>query len=138
MSPQEAYNELALYTLSKGDSNFIHQYIVDAFCAQNANENTKPVAITFALVGLYLHLEKNYTGREVQLAHIKLAEKRKEWIKFDIPKDTGGIIVFDVLKAKEGDDRDNMINKWSVSVWQAYKGSHSKVANCVRTVLAQL
>jgi hypothetical protein len=34
------------------DPSFIHQYVVDAFAAQQADEQTKPMKLTFALVGL--------------------------------------------------------------------------------------
>ena len=43
-SEAEQYNELSHYTL--GHSNtiyFIHQHFVDAYMAQKANENTKPI-----------------------------------------------------------------------------------------------
>lgn len=139
MTAQEAYDELALYTLSHGDPSFIHQYIVDTYMAQNASqtirEKTKPIAITFALVGLYLHLEKNYSGREVQLAHMKMAKNKKEWPKFDIPKERGNITVFNVLETKEGRERDEMINKWSASVWQSWAKSHKKVEDLVKAEL---
>ncbi len=131
MTNQEAYNELALYTLGKGDPEFIHQYIVDAFAAQNADADTKPITLYFALAGLYLHLEKNYTGRQVQLSHMKMAKSKegaikKDWPRFDIPANTGSVTVQDVLPSSEG-ERDEMINKWSASLWQAYKDSQQKV-----------
>lgn len=36
-SEQETYNELCYYTLSHGDSSFIHQHVVDAFAAQSCD-----------------------------------------------------------------------------------------------------
>jgi hypothetical protein len=54
MTAQEAYNELAYYTLSKHDSYFIRQHIVDAYTAQAADSNTKSIGIVFSLAGLYL------------------------------------------------------------------------------------
>jgi hypothetical protein len=65
---QDAYDQVRYYTLSLGDPAFIHQHVVDAFIAQHADENTKPIAITFALVGLYLHVEKGFSGQQVQRA----------------------------------------------------------------------
>jgi hypothetical protein len=59
------YNQLAFYTLGLQDKCFIHQYIVDAYTAQNANSNTKSISLIFSLVGLYLQIEKNYSGKEV-------------------------------------------------------------------------
>ena len=115
------YNELAFYTLAHKDPAFIHQHIVDAFCAQNADENTKPIAITFALLGLYLYLEKNYTGRQVQLVHMKFGKRKNKWPKFVFPKERGKITAEDVLLAKPGKERDEMIKKWCQCVWDTWK-----------------
>src|SRR5258708_288507 len=70
---QDLYYSLAFYTLNLKDKAFLNQYIVDAYAAQHATKETKPIKITFALVGLYLMAEKGYTGRQVQQAHMQLA-----------------------------------------------------------------
>ena len=77
-----AYDSLYLYTLEQAQKEraserprFILQHVVDAQVAQTAAAQTKPMTLLFALMGLYLHLEKGFTGREVQLAHMKLAKK---------------------------------------------------------------
>jgi hypothetical protein len=58
-SSQDQFHELSFYTLSHPDTvYFIHQHAVDAFAAQTADENTKPIKLTFGLIGLYLFLEK--------------------------------------------------------------------------------
>src|SRR5262245_48907030 len=84
-STEATYHELAYYTLSHRDPAFIHQYVVDAFAAQTANADTKPIKLAFALVGLFLHIERNYTGREVQRAHMKLARHKRTWPNFRWP-----------------------------------------------------
>jgi hypothetical protein len=127
ISPQEAYNQLAYYTLSHQGPDFIHQNVVDAFTAQNANEKTKPIAIAFALIGLYLHVEKGFTGKQVQLAHMQLANQQKSWPAFALPQDRGNITVFDVLATEPGRSRDEMIGKWCISVWSAFEKSREKV-----------
>jgi hypothetical protein len=38
--------------------------VVDAFAAQSADSTTKPVAVTMALVGLYLHNDRGWDGRK--------------------------------------------------------------------------
>jgi hypothetical protein len=136
-SDQQLYDELAYYTLSLGDATFIHQHIVDAFCAQHADKDTKAIAITFALAGLYLYLEKNYTGRQVQLAHVRMAKRRKKWPVFDLPEKRGDITVVDALNASPGVERQAMIRKWCESVWAAYNPSHQEVAYLVQKVLFQ-
>jgi uncharacterized protein DUF5946 len=132
---QEKFYELSYYTLAHPDPCFIHQHVVDAFAAQRANENTKPIGITFALIGLYLYLEKNYTGKQVQRAHMALASRKREWPKFDLPEPRGEITVGDVLSEPEGDKRDEMIRRWCASVWQAYGDSHAKVIDLVSRYL---
>lgn len=134
-SPEmEAYHKLCYYTSRHYDSYFIHQHVVDAFAAQNADENTKPITITFALVGLYLLLEKNFTGKEVQQAHIQLAKHKKIWPNFELPEYRGDITVYDVIKVNES-YCDEFIIKWCSSVWDAYKEQHLKVKNLVKREL---
>ena len=135
MNEQETYDELSCYSLTHGDPEFIHQHVVDAFMAQTADQSTKPIGITFALIGLYLHLEKNYTGKQVQLAHMALASRRKDWPKFDLPKARGEIRVAEVLNQPPGEKRDAMLHEWCGSVWQAYAESHSRVRAIFAEVL---
>jgi hypothetical protein len=47
---REAYEELQCYTLSHGGHEFVHQHAVDAWAAQHADERTRPIGLTFALV----------------------------------------------------------------------------------------
>ena len=134
-SEQEIFNEISYYTLAHLDPSFIHQYVVDAFAAQCADQETKPITITFALVGLYLHLEKNFTGKKVQIAHIKLGNHRKNWPEFKLPEKRGDITVYDVIASPKGFKRDETINKWCASVWESYSESHNKVFNLVKREL---
>jgi hypothetical protein len=133
MSPQEAYNELAYYTLAHPGPEFIHQNVVDAFAAQNADENTKPIAITFALIGLYLSVEKSLTGKQVQLMHMRLAKLGKTWPEFELPEQRGNITIFDVLATQPGKLRDEMIGNWCVSVWSAFKGSRENIIRLLQS-----
>ncbi len=120
MTAQQAYSELAYYTLSKQDSYFIHQHIVDAYTAQAADSNTKPIGIVFSLAGLYLFVEKGFTGRQVQLAHLQMAKGDKLFPAISLPDDRGEITVPDVMAASPGDERDEMIRQWCISVWKAF------------------
>lgn len=127
MTSQEQYDELSYYTLSLADKNFIHQHIVDAYAAQTATEHTKPITLFFALAGLYLHLEKHYTGREVQQAHVKMAKKPKDFPTFTLPENRGNILVSNVLEVPPGAEREEMINEWCRSVWAAYADQHDLI-----------
>jgi hypothetical protein len=132
---QEMFYKLSYYTTAHPDPSFIHQYAVDAFEAHYAHENTKPITITFALIGLYLHIEKNFSGKEVQQAHIKLGKHRKQWPTFNLPDYRGDITIYDVIAVPEGTERDEAILKWSGSVWEAYNENHKKVVDLVQTEL---
>ena len=74
---QDAYNELYCYAIAHEDPTFIRQLVVDAWMAQNANEETKPIGLTFALVGLYLHVERGFSGLQVHHAHRTMSRVKK-------------------------------------------------------------
>jgi hypothetical protein len=118
---QDAWDALAAYTLTHGDLAFIHQHLVDAFAAQHATTDTKPIAIVFALIGLYLHVERGLSGRQVQRAHIMLAKRSRHWPTIPLPEHRGAMTAIDVLAAPAGPERDRAIDAWCVSVWDAYR-----------------
>ena len=120
MTEREAYDEICAYTLTHGDAEFIHQHVVDAFAAQHAAPDGKPIGITFALAGLYLHVEKDFSGRAVQRAHAQMARRKRELPRFLLPAERGKITALDVLKAPEGEERDRAIHEWCRSVWSAF------------------
>jgi Family of unknown function (DUF5946) len=128
---QETYDELCCYTLMHGDPSFIHQHVVDAFMAQNADQNTKRIGLTFALIGLYLHVEKQLSGKEVQRAHMLLAQRKKEWPAFPLPHDRGSITEDEVMACPAGPERDRAIDDWCRSVWTAFSESHPLVRTLV-------
>ena len=120
------FEELSFYTLSHSDSDyFIHQLILDAFTAQTADKNTKKIALVFSLVGLYLLIEKNYTGKQIQQAHTVLSKYKEYLPEIKLPEYRGGISISDVLKSDV--NRDEMIEKWCASVWKAYESSKEEI-----------
>jgi hypothetical protein len=124
---QDQFHELSYYTLAHRDGSFIHQHVVDAFSAQHADETTKPIEIVFALIGLYLHVEKGFTGKQVQKAHMQLAKQRKQWFRPELPHGRGVIGIADVLGEDPGPARDAMIHRWCVSVWEAWAVGRSVI-----------
>jgi hypothetical protein len=114
-SPQHQFHELSFYTLAHPDTvYFIHQHAVDAFAAQAADENTKPIKLTFALIGLYLFLKKGYIGKQVQNAHVKLSQNKKVWPSLELPEKRGAV---------------------TVSVWDAYENWHHAIAHIAQIEL---
>lgn len=112
-----AYDELYVYAM--GRPCFILQHVADAAVVQTATADTKPIAIVFGLVGLYLHIEKQWTGRQVQQAHRDLARTKREWPNLPLPGNRGSITAADVLAADAGPVRDRAIEEWCKSVWAA-------------------
>src|SRR5436190_17926992 len=113
--------------MEHGGPSFILQHVVDAFGAQTATEDTRPIRVVFALVGLYLHVEKQFTGRQVQRVHMQLGRQRKRWPAIPLPRDRGDMTVADVLAAAPGPDRDAAIDAWCRSVWNVFRGSEHTI-----------
>lgn len=118
-----AYEQLQFYTLAHADPAFVHQYVVDAWAAQQAGSSTKPIRLTFALIGLYLHTQKGFTGREVQRVHMRLAQRRHQWPQWTLPRTRGEVTAARIMAVPPGADRDRAIDAWCRSVWAAF-GAH--------------
>lgn len=128
----EAYHELQAYSVSLGDAEFIHQHVVDAWAAQQADDSTKPITLAFALAGFYLHIEKGLTGRQVQRMHMRMARRRRDWPRFPLPDDRGAIAVEQVVAQPPGPARNEAIEAWCRSVWNAYHASRQEVIDMLR------
>jgi hypothetical protein len=132
---EKEFHELAFYTLSHKSEAFIHQHIVDAYAAQTADLHTKPITVVFALVGLFLHLEKGFTGKEVQLFHMKMVDNKRNWPNISLPDNRGAIQISNVLAVPPGPKRDEIIHSWCLSVWDAYIESKSVIIALVESYL---
>lgn len=136
MAPElDPIHELYGYTLSHPGPAFLHQHVVDAHAAQMASEESKPIAAIFALIGLYLHVEKSFTGRQVQVAHMQMARQRRVWPHLQIPEHRGAMCAADVLAVPPGPDRDAAIHRWCEIVWASWKESHTEIAELARREL---
>lgn len=131
------YGELTGYTVMRGDEAFIHQHLVDAYAAQHAEDHQPPITVAFALIGLYLALEKDFTGKQVQHMHMLLARRTKNWPRFPRPAHTGALTVQDVVNAAPGAERDAMLMRWSQSVWDAWGHEHARVKALIASVLGE-
>ena len=116
----QIFSDLSCYTVSKQDPEFIHQYAVDAYEAQHAGGKTRNITVVFGLIGLYLALEKGFTGRQVQLAHMRIARVRKDWPRLEPPARPATLTVVDVQKAPDGPEKDAMIRRWMAAVWESW------------------
>lgn len=132
----QLYGEVSAYTLTRGDSGFIHQLVVDTYGAQHVGVNARPIAVAFALIGLYLACERGYSGRQVQHMHMLLAQRSKTWSLFVPPPHVGAVTVLDVVQAQPGEERDAMLRRWGASVWAAWEQEHERVKALVASVMA--
>jgi hypothetical protein len=94
--------------------------VVDTYAAQHAGGTTRTITVAFGLTGLYLALEKGYTGRQVQRAHMQIAKIQKDWPRLQPPAMPAECTVLDVLHAPEGPKRDRMIRQWMAAVWESW------------------
>jgi hypothetical protein len=116
----QTYSNLLCYTVSKQDLEFIHQHAVDAYAAQHAGGTTRNITVAFGLIGLYLALEKGYTGKQVQREHMRIARVRKNWPCLEPPRTPASLTVMDVLNAVNGPEKDALIRQWMAAVWESW------------------
>jgi hypothetical protein len=116
----QLFSDLSCYTVSRQDAEFIHQYAVDAYEAQHAGGKTRNITVAFGLIGLYLALEKGYTGKQVQQAHMLIAKVRKDWPRLEPPARPACLTVMNVLKTPDGTEKDVMIRQWMAAVWESW------------------
>ncbi len=128
------YDRVLAYTLSLQDTFFLHQIAVDAHMASHLTAEMRPVAGAFSLLGLCLFVERGYSGKRVQLAHVQLAERRRKWPQFGRPPQSSVMTVLDVLAAPPGESRDGAIREWGRAVWAAWRPEHARV----RALLASI
>ena len=125
-----AYDEVYVYAMSR--PGFILQHVVDAFAVQTANDESRPMGVVFGLVGLYLHLEKHFSGRQVQKVHMELGRRKREWPRVYVPEDRGTITVANVLATSAGSERDLAIDNWCASVWTAFSTNRQTIITLLR------
>jgi hypothetical protein len=123
----DAYDELYVYTM--GRRNFILQHVVDANIAQKAPAINPPrIGIIFALVGLYLHVEKGFTGTQVQNAHMVMGKVKRSWPNVVWPAERGEMTAANVLAMPAGQHRDAGIDEWCRQVWAEFSANRGMVA----------
>lgn len=128
---RQLYHELSYHTLALQDPYFLHQLAVDAYAAQHGGPRVKPIAVTFALVGLYLVWDRDFTGRQVQRVHMALAPTSKEWPRFVAPATRDWLTVRHAVDSPDG-EKSEAIREWSRSVWEIWKPEEGRIAELLR------
>lgn len=132
------FSQLSEFTLSLADSEFIHQHVVDAYGAQHVGLYTKKVVPAMTLVGLYLQLTYGYSGKQVQRAHMVIADQTRDWPEFEQPKQLATMTVLDVLKKTRVGEKKAAIHTWCEAVWQSWFSEHKKVEAFAKKYLEYL
>ncbi|MBM7567628.1 DUF5946 family protein [Paenibacillus sacheonensis] len=131
----ELYHQLSVYTSAHGYEAFIHQLALDAYGAQHCGGGMRPITAAFSLIGLYLVVERGFTGRQVQQAHMELGRLKADWPELALPPSSGGVTVQDVLQAEPGAARDAKIQAWVRSEWDRWAHVHDWVKEAAKPVL---
>ena len=135
-SDEQAYHLLLAYSFEPAHY-IVHQHVVDAYAAQTADAQTKPITLVFALAGLYLHFEKGMSGPEAQQAHIRMANARKDWPRLPLVPERGAMTASDVIQYASGPERDAAIEQWAESVWGAWRPAHAEISKLVAATLPE-
>lgn len=132
------FSQLSAYTVSLEDAEFTHQHVVDAYGAQHVGMFTKKVVPTMTLVGLYLQLKHGYTGKQVQRAHMAIADQTKDWPDFMRPTEFATMTILDVLKKERPAEKIAAIHTWCEAVWNSWYAEHEKVERFTKKYLEYL
>jgi hypothetical protein len=116
-------------------AGFIHQYAVDAYEAQHAGGKTRNITVVFGLIGLCLALEKSYSGKQVQQAHLQIARVQKDWPRLEPPARPATLTVMDALKVPDGQEKDAMIRQWMAGVWESWADRQAWVRETIDALL---
>jgi uncharacterized protein DUF5946 len=76
-------------------------------------------------------VEKQFSGKQVQVEHMRLARNKRMWPPLNLPRDRGSIRVVDVIAQPAGPLRDHMIHEWAKAVWLVFEASRPAVAALV-------
>jgi hypothetical protein len=103
-----------------------HQTCVDAYGAQHTGAMTPAITTAFALIGLYLVLERGLAGYQVREAHSYLAQRGLSWPRYDRPPAAGKVTIVDVHGAATA-AHGELVLRWGSSVWTAWEHTHEAI-----------
>ena len=104
-----------------------HQMTVDAYHAQHVAATSPPIAPAFALIGLYLALERGLDGLRVRDAHGFLARTRRDWPRFEPPMHDWPVTVRDVATADGPVAHLEQVRRWGASAWEGWLADQQRV-----------
>ena len=132
----QLYGEVQGYALRHPELvRDLHQLSVDTYAAQHAPRDPgggpPPIGVAYALVGLYLALDRGRSGLEVRAAHQRMGRPDATWPRLPAPASTGSMTVFDVAAAGAMADSSaghgRALRAWAADVWLAWSAEHAAV-----------
>jgi hypothetical protein len=126
------FHTLSGIHFDEADPAFIHQVAVDCYGAQHAGGQAKPIAAVFSLVGLCLHLEHGFTGKQVQSAHTALARAGKNWPLLPVPAAPYPVKVDSVVGCTTPSERTVQLKIWAQATWDAWRSEQMWVRSIIR------
>ena len=93
----QLYHELSANFIMSPDVTFVPNMRLTHMVLQHSGNRVKNIRTAFSLIGLYLAVEREYTGRQVQHAHMELAKRNIKWSSFILPIRPYALSVADVL-----------------------------------------
>ncbi len=111
-----------------------HRLTVDTYAAQHpGNGDRRAVQSVFIhLTRLYLMLEKGLSGKDANNAMKLITMHKNEFIYLDpLPDFSGTLNILDVAKAGNLDEHRQIVEKWAISVWNAWGVHHYKIKGFV-------
>jgi hypothetical protein len=108
-----------------------HQLTVDAYGAQHSGPPTSRIYVVYSLVGLYLALERGWSGADVRALHQRMGHPDASWPPFRRPLVTAVLTIADVavagarLGSVEG--HAALVERWARSVWSSWADQHAVV-----------
>ena len=123
------YSEVAGYELEHvTELGRWHQLLVDTYGAQHVGEGTPRIGPAFALIGLYLALERGWDGLAVRDAHRALARAHRDWPSFlPAPRFQDGLTVADLTLAGSPEAHVEVLRAWAGEVWAGWADRQESV-----------
>jgi len=126
------FHTLSGIHFDEADPAFIHQVAVDCYGAQHAGGPARPITAVFSLVGLCLHLEHGFTGKQVQAAHAAMARGQKNWPVLLAPSVRYPVTVDSVVQCETASARTVQLKVWAQATWDAWRSEQMWVRSIIR------
>jgi hypothetical protein len=135
------YGEVAGFGLdNSAELGRFHQLGVDTYGTQHAADHDRSIRVAYSIVGLYLSIERGWSGDDVRRAHQRMGKPQPSWPEFRRPDELGGVTVLDVamagVRAGSVVGHAEAAQRWARYVWDAWSAQHAEVASLASSTLA--